>query len=435
MGYSAPSTHGVAWLACGALGCLLKTRGVVEESEILDQANLRLGWPVLGVALVWIYLGVVVASLGDASLGLVVGAVLAAAALYQLTARTAVDLGYVPVSAGGLALFAVGLYFAVAPGFFLFGTVFWGSLFCLPLASLAQARAVPKIPGWVANLGAGLACLALIAGVFVAREGLAEWPELSLISLIGIPLFAALSAFSFYHLIGHVLLLLGRLVVHVVYRITYEGVGQVPAEGGYLACSNHVSYIDWLLMGVALERPFRIVGDHTYVSGGFRWFFVRGGGIPIASARESKEILAEGLRMISVALAQGHVVGLHPEGYMTRTGHLQPIRPGVELIVERSEVPVVAVFIDGMYGSLLSRKYGRSLGKADWSFRRRVLVRFGTPLEPDGFTKELLEENLVELGAVRESDLGLESRSKQLTPGQGVTKPPTEPPVAEESSG
>ena len=398
----------------------------MSETEILDQNNLELAWPLAGLALVWAYLGATVGALASAPYlyGLVAGAVATATLLYLITSRTSVDLGYVPVGFAGLALFALGLRLAGGPGPFLFGTVFCGALTTLPLAVLAQSRAIPKLPGWLATLGAGLACLGVVAALFVLRGRVQEWPALSLTSLIGVPLFAALACFSFWNLICHVLLLAGRLVIHLVYRITYEGLEKVPKTGGFLACSNHVSYIDWLIMGVALERPYRIVGDHAYVSGWFRSFFVGGGGIPIASAREDPALLREGLRRIAEALKQGHAVGLHPEGFMTRTGHLQKIRPGVELMVASASVAVVPVFIDGMWGSFLSRKYGRKLGKGDWTFRRRVLVRFGAPIPPEGFTKELLEQRLVEIGATRESDLGLESRPKRVAPAKQAAEPP-----------
>ncbi len=394
----------------------------MSETEILDQNNLKLTWPLAGLALVWAYLGAVVASLTSAPYlyGLVAGAAAAATLLYLITSRTRVDLGYVPVGFAGLALFALGLRLAEDPAPFLCGTVFCGALTTLPIAVLAQVRAAPRVPGWVANLTAGLACLGVIAAIFVLRGRVSEWPPLPLTSLIAIPLFALLACYSFWNLICHVLLLAGRFVIHLVYRITYEGLEKVPKTGGFLACSNHVSYIDWLIMGVALERPYRIVGDHAYVSGWFRSFFVGGGGIPIASAREDAALLREGLRRVSEALQQGHAVGLHPEGFMTRTGHLQKIRPGVELMVASAKVAVVPVFIDGMWGSFLSRKYGRRLGKGDWTFRRRVLVRFGAPIPPEGFTKELLEQSLVDAGATRESDLGLESRPKQRAPKKQV---------------
>lgn len=395
------------------------------ETEILDQDNIGLGWPLAGLALTWTYLGALVAAVASAPYvpGLVAGAVAAAAILYLLTSRTHVDLGYVPVGFAGLALFALGLRLAPEAPSLLFGASLFGAVLCgalagLPLAVLAQLRAAPKLPGWLASLSAGLACLGAVAALALARGGLRDWPPLALISLIGVPLFAALACYSFWNLICHTLLLAGRLVIHLVYRVSYEGLERVPTTGGFLACSNHVSYIDWLIMGVALERPYRIVGDHAYVSGWFRPFFVGGGGIPIASGREDPALLREGFRRISEALERGHAVGLHPEGFMTRSGHLQKIRPGIERMVASASVAVVPVFIDGMWGSFLSRRYGRKLGKGDWTFRRRVRVRFGEPIPPEGFSKEVLEQRLVDAGATRESDLGLDSRAMSAAPAK-----------------
>lgn len=402
----------------------------MTNSKILDSTNLRFAWPALAVALAWTYLGCLAASLEDVSLPLVAGALAGAGLVYQLTTRTPVDLGYVSVGAAGASLSALGLWLAPEPQPFLLLTLGCGALSCLPFAILGQVRVAPQVPGWLANALSGLACFSLVAAIVAARDALGDLPLASLAPL-GAALFAALSALAGYHLLGHVILLVGRAFVRVVYRVRFEGVEQVPAAGAFLACSNHVSYIDWLLMGVALPRPFRIVGDHAYVGGWFQGFFRRGGGITIASARENPQLLAEALEHISAALERGHGVGLHPEGYMTRTGYLQPIRPGVELILARSPVPVVPVFIDGMYGSFLSRKFRFSLATAEWTFRRRVLVRFGAPIPPEGFSKELLEEQLVEIGATRESDLGLESRSQHVQPQMATELPQAELPEPE----
>ena len=193
-----------------------------------------------------------------------------------------------------------------------------------------------------------------------------------------------------------------------------EGLDQVPQDSGFLACSNHVSYIDWLLMGAPLKNPYRFVGDHSYIPDRLRWFFLGVGTIPIASAKEDKNVLKDGLLSISENLIEGHAVGFHPEAYMTRTGYLQPIRRGVELIVADSKAPVVPVYIEGMWGSFFSRKYGRKMGKGEWSFRRKVHLKFGKPIGHENFTKELLEQKLVDLGATREADMGLNSREVAL---------------------
>ncbi len=72
------------------------------------------------------------------------------------------------------------------------------------------------------------------------------------------------------------------------------------------------------------------------------------------------------------ALDRGYSVLVFPEGRRSRTGGLQPFRPGIGLLVQASGVPVVPVALQGM-GSA-ARVGGR------WFRTGQVAVRFGTPL-------------------------------------------------------
>ena len=50
-------------------------------------------------------------------------------------------------------------------------------------------------------------------------------------------------------------------------------------------------------------------------------------------------------------LANGDLLGIFPEGGITRDGELQPFKGGIMKILERRPVPVVPVALQNLWGS------------------------------------------------------------------------------------
>ena len=48
---------------------------------------------------------------------------------------------------------------------------------------------------------------------------------------------------------------IGRQIAHLIYRIKIKGGQYIPEKGPALLVSNHLSYVDWLFLGVSLKRP------------------------------------------------------------------------------------------------------------------------------------------------------------------------------------
>ena len=79
--------------------------------------------------------------------------------------------------------------------------------------------------------------------------------------------------------------------------------------------------------------------------------------IPISSAKEDPALLEKAFDEVAAALSAGEVIAIFPEGAITRTGELQPFRPGIRRILERNPVPVVPMALSGLWGSVFSRQY------------------------------------------------------------------------------
>lgn len=162
-----------------------------------------------------------------------------------------------------------------------------------------------------------------------------------------------------------------RTILRRGWRISVHGADHVPARGAAILAVNHVSYLDPLLVGTALERPLWYMGKAELFrrrgpAALLRWLHV----FPVRRGRPELSSVKQTLAL----LRRGEVVMMFPEGTRGDGATLGPVRPGVILLAARVGVPVVPVFHAGME---------RVLPRGAWWPRRHPLtVRFGAPLRP-----------------------------------------------------
>jgi acyl-[acyl-carrier-protein]-phospholipid O-acyltransferase/long-chain-fatty-acid--[acyl-carrier-protein] ligase len=170
-----------------------------------------------------------------------------------------------------------------------------------------------------------------------------------------------------------------QLLVSLFYRVRYRGRENVPAEGGAVVASNHVSLVDAFFLMSAVPRPIRFVIDRGYYD---HWFFrpfckaIRT--IPVAGGAVAKEAIVRSRE----AVEAGDILGIFPEGQITRTGLLNRFRGGVELIAGKAGVPIVPVHLDRVWGSIFSFERGRFVLKWPKRIPYPVTVSVGEPMEP-----------------------------------------------------
>ena len=123
-----------------------------------------------------------------------------------------------------------------------------------------------------------------------------------------------------------------------------------------------MSFVDGLVIAAACPRPVRFVMDHRIFSVPLLSFVFRTGrAIPIAPAHEDPEALNRAYDQIAEALEDGDLVCIFPEGRITGDGELNPFKPGVKRIVDRTPVPVVPLALRGLWGSFFSRREGPAM--------------------------------------------------------------------------
>jgi acyl-[acyl-carrier-protein]-phospholipid O-acyltransferase/long-chain-fatty-acid--[acyl-carrier-protein] ligase len=307
-----------------------------------------------------------------------------------------VELGILPLGAGGLAFFAFLLYtiegvlvdpagaytlsyFAAAVLLMLLGIS--AGLFDVPLQAYMQDRSPPEHRGSILaasnflTFGGMLIASGVyavlrqpIGGSFSSREifllcGLATVPVLIYIILL-IP--------------QATIKFLAWLLTHSVYRIHVYGRENIPEQGGAILVPNHISWLDGLLMFATSSRQIRMLIDaeliDTWRAHGFASLM---GGIPIKPSPKSTK---RAIEMSREALQAGELVCIFPEGGISRSGQLQKFKPGVLEIQRDTGAPIIPVWLDEIWGSIFSFRGGKFFWKWPSLRPRRVSIWFGKPI-------------------------------------------------------
>lgn len=188
-----------------------------------------------------------------------------------------------------------------------------------------------------------------------------------------------------------------RVLARILYKPQYYGFEQIPETGPAVLIANHVSYVDGLVLHAAINRPIHFVIDKDiFEVPGVNYFMRRHGSIPIAPKRE---IVEAALDKVSEYLKAGELVCIFPEGRLTYTGSLGRFKPGIESIIKRDPVPVYPIALNGLWGSVFSRKYIKS--RFRWwprSFRRgEVRAICGAAIPPEEVRINRLQEIVLKL--------------------------------------
>ena len=337
-----------------------------------------------------------------------------------------VEIGLVPFGSIGLTLFGLDLYFASPTGlagaaphellallampavwrvlFDLLMLGMFGGFFIVPMYALVQLRSSPEHRARIIAANNILNALFMVVGALGAAALLGE--GLSIPALFGLgALLNAAVALYIYGLVPEFLLrFIAWLLVKAVYRLRTSGLEHLPHEGAAVLVANHVSFADAVIIMGASPRPIRFVMDHRIFRTPLLGFIFRHcGAIPIASAKEDPVMLEAAFAEVGRALENGDLVGVFPEGHLTRDGELQPFRPGISRILAANPVPVVPMALSGLWGSFFSRIDGSAM---QTPFRRGVFsdiaLQVGAPVPPGEATPEHLQQKVLALrGACR----------------------------------
>ncbi len=166
----------------------------------------------------------------------------------------------------------------------------------------------------------------------------------------------------------------------------------IPATGPALLIANHQSFLDPLLVGLGTRRHLCYLARKTLFKGGpFTWLIRMLNAVPI----DQEGVGKEGIKTILEQLQRGRAVVVFPEGERTHDGAMQPLKPGIQLLIKRARAPIVPVGIAGAFEALPRWRTVPTLAPVFWpGCRARIAVSVGPPLDGRRYAEMSREESL-----------------------------------------
>jgi 1-acyl-sn-glycerol-3-phosphate acyltransferase len=317
--------------------------------------------------------------------------------LTETLSRRHVEIGLVPLGAIGMTLFAGDLYFASrglpdvpaqTVSVFVANPAHWRVLFDLfmlsasaglysvPMYALIQLRAPASHRARIIAANNILNAIFMIASSLIVGALLST--GLTIPQVFGLTALAnaAVALYIFLLVPEYLLRFIAFIASRCIYRFKVRGEEHIPTEGPAIIACNHVSFVDAVLLMAASPRPIRFVMDQRiFAIPVLGWLFRLGKAIPVAPQKQDPAAYAAAFEAADRVLAEGDLLGIFPEGAITRDGELQPFKGGIMKILERRPVPVVPVALQNLWGSFFSRVEGGSAMVKP--FRRGLFSRVG----------------------------------------------------------
>ncbi len=171
-------------------------------------------------------------------------------------------------------------------------------------------------------------------------------------------------------------------ITRAFYRVTVLSPDNVPSRGGALVVSNHVSFVDMLLILASTRRFVRFllpqgVCELWWLKPVVRRLRV----IPLPPESQPRE-LVRALHEARDTIRAGEVVGIFAEKSVSRIGVMLPFQREFERIMEGVSAPIIPVCLDGVWGSIFSHHSGRFFWKIPRRLPYPVTISFGKALPP-----------------------------------------------------
>jgi len=151
-----------------------------------------------------------------------------------------------------------------------------------------------------------------------------------------------------------------------------KGSGFVPPKGGCIIASNHLSYLDPIVLAVASPRILSFMAKKELFSEHgkfFKWIITALNAFPLE--RGTADLKA--IRFAINKLKNGHCLIVFPEGTRSTSGEVKDPESGVSMLAAKANVPVIPAFITGSDKALPAKS-------KKISFFSPMSVRFGKAL-------------------------------------------------------
>lgn len=162
----------------------------------------------------------------------------------------------------------------------------------------------------------------------------------------------------------------GRILLIPIFKLLFfykvNGKENIPKEGAYIVCSNHLSNCDPPLLAITQRRQiFYMAKAELFRNPILAWLFRQFGAFPVNRGAGDGKAINEAEQRIR----DGKLLGIFIEGTRSKTGEFLRPRSGAAVVAGQMQVPVIPVCITP------KKKKIRAFQK--------VTVSWGKPMTPE----------------------------------------------------
>ncbi len=183
-------------------------------------------------------------------------------------------------------------------------------------------------------------------------------------------------------------------------RVVIDGAERIPKQGGAVLAGNHVSYLDFIFVGLAARpagRLTRFMAKESVFRHPVSGPLMRGmKHIPV-----DRDAGTGAFRQAMRALKDGEIIGIFPEGTTSRSFTVKELKPGAVRLAQATRTPLIPVAVWGG-----QRIFTRGQPRKLLAWRRHIYISVGHPIElPRGVDpqertdhlREVLQKMLVDI--------------------------------------
>ena len=178
------------------------------------------------------------------------------------------------------------------------------------------------------------------------------------------------------------------------FSFRHDGWNNVPKKGPLLLLSNHQSMFDPVLVGLSSRRYLSYLARKNLFEQPVLAPLIRSlNAIPI-----DRGMGKDGIQSVLDALGHGQAVLVFPEGERTHDGTVEPLKPGVSLLIKRVSCPIIPVGIDGCFGAWSRHmKWPKPSPLFLPPTDSTIAVSVGAPIDPARYEKMKREAMMADL--------------------------------------
>lgn len=146
--------------------------------------------------------------------------------------------------------------------------------------------------------------------------------------------------FIIFRLIQFILMLLFKLL----YRVENIDLNKIPKKGKFILCSNHISYLDPVIIGAYIPRYIYFMAKKELYNNKFLGSLVTFlNAFPVNRRTLDRKTISISFDI----LKGGNILGVFPEGTRSTDGILRKGKKGMGFIAAYSKTPIIPVAISG----------------------------------------------------------------------------------------